>query len=145
MQNDKLFNGTILYLKIITIFSLIMCFVLMFYQSFDPMGGLEMMIVNDLYKTDVMPADARPMFVFVFLLFDLLSVLSLIAQYIVIVHGLEKKQKWAFYYMVLIGVLWPIGAGLIAWYCGTPSYFVSVGMMLCLFFPPLLLLKKYFF
>ena len=143
MQNEKLFNGTILYLKIITIFSMVMCFVLMFFQSFDPMGSLEMMIVQDLYKTNVMPADARPMFVFVFLLFDMLSVLSMAAQYLVIVHGLQKKQKWAFHYMILIGVCWPIGAGIIAWYCKTPAYYVSVGMMLCLFLPPLLVLRKH--
>ncbi len=144
MQNDKLFTGTILYLKTVTLFSIIMCFVLMFYQSFDPMHGLEQMIVQDLYGTDKMPEAARPMFVFIFLLFDWLSVLSLVAQYYVIKNGLEKKEKWAYHYMILIGFFWPLGAGVIAWYCNTPAYFVSVGMMLALFFTPLIVLKKYF-
>jgi|SRR5687767_2023256 len=145
-MSDKLFSSTISYLKIATLFGLLMCFVLMPFKSFDPMGaeGLEGMIMNDLYGGKNMPADARPAFEFAFLLFDLLSILSLATQYLVIKYALEKREKWAYWYMWGIGFLWPVGASLIALHTGAHAYFVSVGIMTLLFFPPLLLLKKYF-
>jgi len=93
MSPDKLFTSTISYLKLVTAFAGVMCFVLIFYQSFDPMGGLEMMIVNDLYQTDTLPESARPMYRFVFLLFDWLSVMALAAQYLVIHFALEKSKN----------------------------------------------------
>jgi hypothetical protein len=144
MQNEKLFNAVVGYLKIVTVFATIMCFVLMFFKSFDPVRGLEQMLVNDMYGVKEMPAEARPMFEFVFLLFSLLSVFTLVLQYMVIHYVLAKKIKWGYWSMYLIGVAWPIGASIIALHCNAPSYFVSVGMMTALFFPPLLLLKKYF-
>lgn len=144
MEPDKLFKSTIAYYKIVTAFSAVMCFVLFFYKSFDPVRGLEQMIVNDLYGTKVMPAEARPIFEFVFLLFDLLSFLTLALQYMVIHFALQKREKWAYYSMFLIGLGWPIAAALISLQCGTNSYFISVGMMTVLFLPPLVVLKKYF-
>jgi len=145
-MNDKLFTSTIFYLKIVTVFAMIMCLALMPFKSFDPMGenGLEGMIMMDLYGSKTMPADARPAFEFAFLLFDLLSVLTLAGQYLVIKHGLEKKQKWAFHYMILIGVCWPIGAIGVSFFTGAHAYLISAGMMTILFTTPTLILWKYF-
>jgi len=143
---DRLFSYLIAYYKIVTLFALAMCFVLLPYKSFDPMSeeGLEGMIMHDLYGSKSMPAAARPAFEFAFLLFDLLSVLSLATQYLVIRYALQKREKWAYWYMWGIGFFWPAGASLIAWHTGAHAYFVSVGIMGVLFFPPLLLLRKYF-
>jgi hypothetical protein len=143
-MENKTFKAVISYYKIVTVFSALICFILAFYKSFDPAGGLEMMIVQNLYGTNEMPVEARPMYEFVFLLFDLLSLLTLIQQYIIIRYALQEKQKWAYWCMWLIGVAWPIGAGIVAVVCHAPAYFVSVGMMLILFFPPLLILRKHF-
>lgn len=146
MPPDKLFSSVISYLKIVTVFGIGMCLVLMPFQSFDFMGenGLEGMIMTDLYGSKSMPVEARPAFTLAFLLFDMLSVLTLAGQYLVIKHGLEKQQKWAFHYMLLIGVAWPIGAAGVAIYTGAYSYLVSAGMMALLFTTPTLLLSKYF-
>lgn len=146
MQTDKLFSTIIAYLKIATIFGMIMCLFLMPFKSFDPMGadGLEGMIMHDLYGSKNMPAEARPAFDLGFLLFDMLSVLTLAGQYLVIKHGLAQQQKWAFHYMLLIGFVWPLGAAGVALHTGAYSYLYSAGIMAVLFTTPVLLLWKYF-
>lgn len=146
MTTDKFFSTTIAYLKIVTVFGILMCLALIPFKSFDFMGenGLEGMIMMDLYGSKAMPLDARPAFEFAFLLFELLSVLTLAGQYLVIKHGLENKQKWAFHYMILIGIAWPIGAAGVALYTGAHSYLISAGMMAVLFTTPTLLLWRYF-
>ena len=144
MSSDKIFNAVIQYLKVVTLFATLMCVVMLYFMSFDPMHGLDSMILTDLYGTPVMPDAARPIFNFMFLLFDWLSVLSMFTIYLVVRYGLAKKERWAYLAYLLIGVLWPIGAGVIALFCGTNSYFVSVAIMTLLFTPPAILLIPYF-
>lgn len=144
MPNDKLFTATIQYLKIVTLSATAMCVVMLFFLSFDPMQGLDSMILNDLYGSPTMPDAARPLFNFMFLLFDWLSVLSMLTVYFVVRYGLAKKERWAYLAYLLIGIFWPLGAGVIAWYCGASSYFVSVAAMTVLFAPPAVLLFPYF-
>jgi hypothetical protein len=146
MTNDKLFTATISYLKIVTVAGILLCILSLFTKSFDPMGadGLEGMIMTDLYGVKNMPAAAKPAFEFAFLLFVLLSILTLAGQWLVIQHGLAKKQKWAYHYMILVGICWPIGACAIAMYTGAYSYLVSAGMMTVLFTSPTIVLYKYF-
>ncbi|MFN0173681.1 MAG: hypothetical protein ACKVU0_03445 [Saprospiraceae bacterium] len=144
MNSDKLFNATIHYLKIVTLFATVMCVVMLYFQSFDPMHGLDGMIMNDLYGTTTMPDAARPLFNLMFLLFDWLSVLSMFTIYLVVRYGLAKKERWAYFAYLLIGVFWPLGAGVIAWYCGASSYYVSVAIMTVLFMPPAILLFPHF-
>lgn len=146
MSTEKTFSSIITYLKIATGFGILMCLALIPFKSFDFMGanGLEGMIMTDLYGSKTMPPEARPAFEFAFLLFDLLSILNLATQYLVIKYALEKKEKWAYYYMWGIGFFWPVGAALITLHTGATSYFVSVGIMALLFFPPLIILRKHF-
>jgi hypothetical protein len=115
-------------------------------QIVRPAGadGFEGMIMNDLYGNKNMPPDARPAFEFAFILFDLLSILSLAAQWLVIKNALAQIQKWAFHYMILIGAVWPVCACAVSVVTGAYSYLVSAAMMTLLFSTPLLVLYKYF-
>lgn len=144
MASEKIFNGTVAYLKIVTGFGALMCFVLMFFVGFDPWHGLDSMIWTDLYGTKELPENAEPAFTLPFLLFAWLSVMSMILLYLIAKYPLTRKEKWAYMCFVLIGIGWPLGGGLITWYTKAWSYFVSVGMMTALFLPPVFLLFPHF-
>jgi hypothetical protein len=143
-MNEKIFNGTVSYLKVVTLVSSLMCFLLMFFVGFDPWHSLDEMIWNDLYGSPELPQVAKPAFRLPFLLFSWLSVLSMLLMYFISKYALPKKEKWAYWSVVLIGVFWPLGAAFITYCTNAWSYFVSVGMMLILFFPPVILLYPYF-
>lgn len=145
MRSDKVFSGTITYLKFATLFGALMCFALMFFKGFDPAHSLDSMIWNDLYKQPRLPEVAMPAFELPFLLFSWLSVLSLLMLYLIAKHALAKKEKWSYWCFAMIGAGWPIGAVAITFHTQAWSYFVSAGMMTVLFFPPLLLLYPFFF
>jgi hypothetical protein len=143
-MSEKIFHGTILYLKYVTGFSALMCFVLMFFIGFDPWHSLDGMIWTDLYGTSELPEVAKPAFTLPFLLFCWLSVLSMILTFLIVKYPLARKERWAFWSIVLIGVVWPLGGAVVTWYTKAWSYFVSVGMMTLLFFPPVILLLPHF-
>lgn len=142
MASEKIFKGTLAYLKLVTGFAAVMCFVLMFFVGFDPMHSLDSMIWTDLYGSKELPEQAKPAFTLPFLLFSWLSVLTMIMLFLVAKYPMEKKEKWAYWCFVLVGIFWPAGGAAITIYTGAASYFVSVGMMAILFFPPVVLLYK---
>ena len=143
-MSEKLFSAIINYLKIVTCFGAGMCFVLLFFVGFDPWHSLDAMIWNDLYGTPELPEIAEPAFTLVFLVFNWLSVLTMILVFLITKYALVKKERWAYGAIILIGVFWPLGAALITYYTGAWSYFISVGMMTLLFAPPVFLLFPYF-
>jgi hypothetical protein len=144
MASEKIFNGTISYLKVVFLFGSLMCFVLMFFIGFDPWHSLDSMIWSDLYGQKTLPENCKSAFELPFLLFSWLSVLSMLMLYFISKYPLAQKQQWAFWCIVLIGIFWPGGAAVITYYTQAWSYFVSVGMMTLMFFPPVLLLYPHF-
>lgn len=144
METEKLFKILIAYFKYSTLFGLLFTFICSFFISFDPFHGLESMIMTDLYGNVNMPDLARPAFNFAFLLFCLASVLLFVMQYYVIRFALAKKEPWAYNVMVICITLWIVGASAIAMYTNASSYFVSVGVMILMYVPALVLLKRYF-
>lgn len=42
MKTEKQFNATISYYKIVTLFALVMCAVLLPFKSFDPLGPMDL-------------------------------------------------------------------------------------------------------
>jgi hypothetical protein len=144
IMNEIIFKRTINYLKIITAFGAVMCFLLMFFTGFDPWHSLDKMIWTDLYGNPELPQAAKPAFVLPFLLFCWLSVLTMIVLFLITQYALSKKEKWAFYAFVLLGLFWPLGGALITYYTKAWSYFVSVGMMTGLFLPPVIVLYPFF-
>jgi hypothetical protein len=139
-----MFNATISYLKIATCFGAAMCFLLMFFVGFDPWHSLDSMIWTDLYGKPELPEDAKKAFALPFLLFCWLSVLTMVLMFLITKYSLAKKETWAFWAIVLIGVFWPLGSTIITYYTKAWSYFVSVGMMTVLFFPPVVMLYPHF-
>ncbi len=143
-MREKVFKTTITYLKIVMGFSALMCFILMFFIGFDPWHSLDGMIWTDLYGSPTLPDVAKPAFTLPFLLFCWLSVLTMIVLFLITNYSLAKKEKWAYWVLILIGLLWPLGGAIITYYTNAWSYFVSVGMMTILFFPPVILLFPHF-
>ncbi len=143
-MSERVFHATISYLKIIACLGAGMCFVLMFFISFDPWNGLDAMIWKDLYGTTTLPDIARPAFNLIFLMFTWLSVLTMILLFLVTKYALAKKEKWAYGAVILIGVFWPLGATMITLYTAAWSYFISVAAMTALFLPPVILLYPFF-
>lgn len=143
-MREKVFKTTITYLKVVTFFSALMCFILMFFIGFDPWHSLDGMIWTDLYESPTLPDVAKPAFTLPFLLFCWLSVLTMIILFLITKYALAKKEKWAYWVIILIGLLWPLGGAIITYYTNAWSYFVSVGMMTILFFPPVILLFPHF-
>ena len=144
MKSEKVFKGTITYLKVVTGFGAALCFSLMFFVGFDPWHSLDGMIWTDLYGSPDLPEAAKPAFTLPFLLFCWLSVLTMILMFLITKFSLSRKEKWAFWCLILIGILWPTGGAVITYYTNAWSYFVSVGMMTLLFFPPIILLFPHF-
>jgi len=116
----------------------------MFFVGFDPWHSLDSMIWNDLYGTAELPDVAKPAFTLPFLLFCWLSVLNMILIYLITKYALVKKEVWAFWAIILVGIFWPLGGAIITYYTNAWSYFISVGMMTILFFPPVILLYPHF-
>jgi hypothetical protein len=116
----------------------------MFFVGFDPWHSLDSMIWTDLYGSPLLPELAKPAFTLPFLLFSWLSVLSMILMFLVTKYALAKKEQWAFWAIILIGFFWPLGGAIIAYCTGAWSYLISAGMMLVLFFPPVILLFPHF-
>lgn len=144
MASEKVFNGTVAYLKVVTGFGAGLCFLLMFFIGFDPWHSLDGMIWTDLYGNPDLPEVAKPAFTLPFLLFCWLSVLTMVLMFLIAKFSLARKEKWAFWCFILIGIFWPLGGALITYYTNAWSYFVSVGMMTILFFPPTILLFPHF-
>lgn len=144
MKSEKIFEGTLMYFKLVTAFGSVMCFALMFFVGFDPWHSLDSMIWKDLYGKPEIPIEAKHAFTLPFLLFSWLSVLTMLMLFLIAKYPLAKKEKWAYWCVVLVGVFWPLGGAVITYYTGAWSYFVSVGMMTVLFLPPVLLLFPYF-
>lgn len=143
-MSDRIFNGTIAYLKVVTASSAAICFMSMFFLGFDPWHSLDGMIWTDLYGSPSLPEEAKQAFTLPFLLFCWLSVLTMILMYLISKYPLARKEHWAYWTVIMIGVFWPVGAAMITIYTRAWSYFVSAGMMTILFFPPVLLLYPYF-
>jgi hypothetical protein len=143
-MREKVFKTTITYLKAVTGFSALMCFILIFFIGFDPWHSLDEMIWTDLYGSPTLPDVAKPAFTLPFLLFCWLSVLTMIVLFLITKYSLAKKEKWAYWVIILIGLFWPLGGAIITYYTNAWSYFVSVGMMTILFFPPVILLFPHF-
>ena len=143
-MTEKLFKGTLTYLKAVTGFGAAICFLLMFFIGFDPWKSLDGMIWTDIYGSPELPDVAKPAFTLPFLLFCWLSVLTMILMFLITKYSLAKKEKWAFWSIILIGVFWPMGGAIITHYTNAWSYFISVGMMTALFLPPVILMLPYF-
>ena len=145
MNSHRLFVLTIRYLQVSLVFGILVCLVSAFYLSFDPLGpqGLEGLIVTDLYGNSEMPGGARPMFEFMFLLFDGLSILSFAMLLMVVSIPLYRREKWAFWCYLLLGLGWPLAGAAIALVSGAHSYFYSVSIMVMLFLPPVFVLRRY--
>lgn len=141
---EKFFIGTVKYLKLASSLGAAMCFLLIFFIGFDPMHSLDAMIWQDLYGTSELPEIAKPAFNLAFLVFNWLSVLTMILVYLITKYALANKEKWAYRAIILVGLFWPLGAALITLYTKAWSYFISVGIMTILFFPPVILLYPYF-
>lgn len=139
------FSVSIRYLKIVTLFTLIFSAVSVVTQSFDPWRSLEQLLVHDLYGTETLPPAAAPMYHFVFMLFAWISVPTSLMQYAVIHYALAKKERWAYWVLLVSWLLWIVGAAGIALATGAYSYFYSVGAVTILFISPLLLLWKHIF
>jgi hypothetical protein len=131
-------------LKAVTCIGAAICFTVMFFIGFDPWHGIDAMIWRDLYGTSDLPDLAKPAFTLAFLVFTWLSVLTMILVYLITKYALAKKEKWAYSAILLIGIFWPLGAAVITVYTKAWSYFISVGMMTIMFFPPVVLLYPYF-
>jgi hypothetical protein len=144
MATDKIFNGTINYLKIVSSISAAGSFMMLFTGGFDPSRSLDSLIWSDLYGTTDLPDAAKPAFSLAFLVFCWLSVLTFIMFYYIVKFPLARKEKWAYGCLVLVGVGWQLGAAAITLYTKAWSYFLSVGLMTVLFLPPVLLLFPYF-
>lgn len=143
-MSEKIFDGTILYLKLVTGSGAVLCFILMFFVGFDPWHSLDSMIWNDLYGSPELPEIAKPAFALPFLLFSWLSILTMIMIFLITKYPLAKKEKWAYWTIILIGIFWPLGGAIITYYTQAWSYFVSVAMMTVLFFPPVVTLFPHF-
>jgi hypothetical protein len=143
-MSEKIFRGTIAYLKIVTGFGALLCFVLMFFTGFAPWHSLDGMIWIDLYGSPELPEVAKPAFTLPLLLFCWLSTLTMVLIFIITKYSLARKEKWAFWAVAMIGFFWPLGAALITCYTKAWSYFISAGMMAVLFFPPVMLLFPHF-
>jgi len=140
MASERIFQGTLVYLKLVTIFGAGFCLLSMFFIQFDPWHYLDTMIWNDIYENPKLPDVVKPAFNFLFLLFSWLSVLTMILIFLITKYALAKKEKWAFWAIILIGFFWPLGGTIITYYTHAWSYFISVGVMTLLFFPPIILL-----
>ena len=143
-MSEKVFQGPINYLKIVTSFCALMCLLIIFFVGFDPWHSLDAMIWTDLYGSPILPDIAKPAFALSFLLFCWLSVLSMVMLFLITKYSLSKKEKWAYGVIVLIGFLWPLGGSIITYYTNAWSYFISIGMMTALFFPPVVILFPFF-
>lgn len=144
MRSENVFQGTIIYLKIVTGFCAFMCFVLIFFIGFDPWHSLDKMIWSDLYGSPILPDSAKPAFTLMFLLFAWLSVLTMVILFLITKYSLSKKEKWAYWVIMMVEFLWPLGGSLITFYTHAWSYFISIGVMTLLFLPPVLLLFPFF-
>ena len=145
MENtDKKFNSLITYMKGICLMMFFACLIAFFFVNTMPFFTLEQLVFNDIYGTPQMPDDARPAFVFAFLLFNLASIVACVFQYGVVKHSIAKKEKWGYQVYTVNSVLWVIGVSCIALYTGAHSYFLSAGIMTLVLIPPVFLLKKYF-
>lgn len=143
-MSDKVFNSTIVYLKIVTGFGAVFCLLPLFFMGFDPWHSLDKMIWMDLYKSPELPDAAKPAFTFTFLLFNWLSVLTMILIFLITKYSLAKREQWAFGSLILIGFFWPLGGAVVTYYTSAWSYFFSVGIMSILFIPPIILLYSHF-
>jgi len=142
---EKIFNRTIQYFKISTISGVFICILSIVFNGLDPFHSLDGMLWNDLYNTSTLPDISKPVFNLFFLLFTYISIIVMILLFLITKYALSKKEKWAYFCIVLIGVFWPIGGSIITIYTKAWSYFISVGMMTVLFLPPVILLYPYIF
>jgi hypothetical protein len=144
MASEKIFNGTVAYLKIATGFGAAQCLLVMFFVGFDPWHSLDGLIWTDLYGSAELPAAAKPAFSLAILLFSWLSVLMMAIMHLVARYPLARKEKWAYWAYVLIGIFWPLGGAIITCYTHAWSYFASVAIMTLMFLPPVVLLFPHF-
>jgi hypothetical protein len=144
-MSEKVFQGTITYLKGATLMGMVACILSIIFVGIDPWHSLDGLIWMDLYGTPTLPKEAEPAFALAFLLFSWLSILTMMVVFLVAKYALVNREKWAYWVVVLMGTCWPMGGALITWYTKAWSYGISVAMMTILFFPPVVLLYPHFF
>jgi hypothetical protein len=144
MNPEKTLSSIISYLKVATGFGAVICLIMMFFVGFDPWHSLDKLIWSDLYGSTELPELARPAFTLAFLLFCWLSVLTMVLMFLITKYALSRKEKWGYWSLMLVGILWPLGGAVITYYTGAWSYFVSVAAMTVMFFPAVILLYPYF-
>jgi len=66
MASERIFQGTLVYLKLVTIFGAGFCLLSMFFIQFDPWHYLDTMIWNDIYENPKLPDVVKPAFNFLF-------------------------------------------------------------------------------
>ncbi|MBY0432729.1 MAG: hypothetical protein K2U26_01315 [Cyclobacteriaceae bacterium] len=143
-MSETVFSRTIAYLKAATLLGTFVCLLSIFFVGLDPWHALDRMIWVDLYGNPELPDAAKPAFTLAFLLFSWLSALTMILVFLITKYSLAKKEAWAFGAIILIGIFWPLGGAMIAYYTSAWSYLISVAMMTILFFPPVILLLPHF-
>jgi len=144
MMSEKYFKASVQYLRYVSISFAAVCAMSMCFGGFDPWHSLDSLVWTEMYGQPVLPDAAKPVFRLMFLLFNWLSILCMLLYYLVATYALAKKEKWACFAFLLVGVFWPIGALFIAIYTSVWSYFLSVALMALLFLPPLLLILPHF-
>ncbi len=143
-MKEKIFKLTLIYLKASAIMGTLACLSSLYFVGIDPWHSLDGLIWTDLYGTPELPAAAKPAFTLAFLLFSWLSALTLIMVFLITHFALARREKWAYWAIVLMGVFWPLGGALITCHTGAWSYFISVAMMAMLFLPPVVILFPHF-
>jgi hypothetical protein len=138
------FHTAVAYLKYACIFGALFCFVSILSGGFDPWHSLDALVWRDLYGSEELPAEAKPAFRLIFMMFAWLSVIAMCMMFMITKYAIIKKEKWAFVAVALQVILWPAGACAITLYTGAYHYFISVGAITFMLLPPLLMLYPYF-
>jgi hypothetical protein len=141
MTNNRSLSMLITWMKFATLFMGLYCIAAMFFLGFDPWHSLDGLIFRDLGIDGELTPETRSVFRFVFLLFNLLSVVCALLQYFLVTRGLAKGEVWAGNALLAGMLIWVLGAIAVALATKVYIYLVSVAMMAFLFLLPLALIR----
>lgn len=113
---------TITYLKIVTIFWIIMSIYGVAARTFDPTGFMESQLATRLYGALAIPDNARGPFEFVMILYSVTSITALIMQYAILHYVFPRREKWGFWVLFDSWALWLVTVGAIHAYLGNYFY-----------------------
>ena len=117
-MTEKAFSTSSTYLKMVSIFMMILGLFWMFSGSFDPFGIYQHYFANHFWQTEVPPEAAQTTFSFLMILFGAMLVGFFTMYYFLIHHGFKTKQLWVWQTAVY---------GILTWFVIDTLMCISIG------------------